>query len=405
VKRPTWLLAVGLIVIAAAGWAVWDFALRRPATPADRLFGNGTIETTEVDVTAPVSGTLISLVVQEGDSVRTHQLIASLDAAALEAQVQQALDAARAAQAQLQELQAGTRPEEIARARAQYQAAIEARSQAKARLDLVRAGPRREQIDQLRAGVRQAQAALDNAETELGRTTRLEAEGAVSRQQLDLARTQRDTAAAQLDAARQRLLEAERGSRPEDLRAAQAALEQADSQAKAARAALDLALAGPRAETIAAARARAAQAGAAVEAARVQRGYATIQAPMDGTVTLRSLDPGDFVIPGTPIVRLAALDRVWLRVYVPEQELGRVKLGQRAEVSSDTYPGKAYPGRVIEIAQQPEFTPKNVQTREERVKLVFGVKIAVENPHHELKPGMPADASILVGAPVAKTSR
>jgi hypothetical protein len=100
------------------------------------------------------------------------------------------------------------------------------------------------------------------------------------------------------------------------------------------------------------------------------------------------------VIPGTPIVRLAALERVWLRVYVSETELGRIKLGQRAGVTVDTYPGRIYRGRVIEIAQQAEFTPKTVQTKQEREKLVFGVKVEVENPEHDLKPGMPADGVI-----------
>ena len=131
-----------------------------------------------------------------------------------------------------------------------------------------------------------------------------------------------------------------------------------------------------------------------MKAAEIQLGYTRVAAPFDGTATVKSAELGELVMPGTPIVRLAALDSVWLRVYVPEPELGRVKFGQAAEVTSDTYPGKRYPGRVTEISQEAEFTPKNVQTREERVKLVFGVKIEVDNPNHELKPGMPADAVI-----------
>ncbi|OPZ86699.1 MAG: putative multidrug resistance protein EmrK [bacterium ADurb.Bin429] len=119
---------------------------------------------------------------------------------------------------------------------------------------------------------------------------------------------------------------------------------------------------------------------------------------------LRNVEPGELVTPGQPIVRVAELRQVWLRVYVPEPQMGRIKLGQRAEITTDTYPTKRYAGTVIEIAQQPEFTPKNVQTKGERVKLVFGVKIAIENPEQELKPGMPADAVIRVGSPTARTS-
>jgi HlyD family secretion protein len=109
------------------------------------------------------------------------------------------------------------------------------------------------------------------------------------------------------------------------------------------------------------------------------------------------MEPGELVTPGAPIVRLAALDSVWLKVYIPEPEMGRVKLGQSAQVTSDSYPDKQYAGRVIEISQEAEFTPKNVQTKEERVKQVFWVKIGVDNPDRELKPGMPADAEISVG--------
>jgi len=102
------------------------------------------------------------------------------------------------------------------------------------------------------------------------------------------------------------------------------------------------------------------------------------------------------VMPGMPIVRVAKLHDVWLRVYVPEPRIGLLRLGQQAKVTTDSS-DRRYPGRVVEIAQEAEFTPKNVQTRNERVKLVFGVKIAVENPDGSLKPGMPADAVIEVG--------
>jgi HlyD family secretion protein len=390
---------ISVVLVAAVVLAFWYATSRRGALPPGRIPANGTIETTEVDVTARIAAKVVALPFREGDSVRAGEFVVALDDSDLRAALQQAEEARRAAQASLDELLAGTRLEEIARARAQYQAAREARQQAQARLDLVKAGPRVEEVEQLRAAVRQAEVSLRTAETELVRTKGLAEKGALPTQQVDLLQAQRDVAAAQLDAARQRLLQAERGARLEDLHAAQAAVAQADSQAEAARAALDLALAGPRPETIAAARARVAQAEAAVQAAKVQLGYTRITSPLDGTVTLRNLEPGELVIPGLPILRIAALDRVWLRVFISETDLGRVKHGQRAAVTTDTYPNQQYRGRVIEIAEEAEFTPRNVQTREERQKLVFGVKIEVENPKHELKPGMPADATIAVGEP------
>jgi HlyD family secretion protein len=391
-----------LILVVVIGLGVVAWRLTRPASvPRDVLSASGTIEATEVDVSAKVAGKAIALPVNEGDQVAAGDPVATLDSEELAAQVDQATAAVAAAEANLAELRAGTRSEDRRRAQAQYDAARRVLEQARAQRDLVNRGPRAEQIAQVRAALRQAEAGLADAETELRRAQKLESEGALARQQVDLAGTRREVAAAQVEQARQRLAEAQAGARPEERRAAQAVVDQAADQARAAQATRDLAVAGPRAETIAAAQARTEQARGVLRAAQAQQGYTEVRAPVKGTVTLRSVELGELVTPGLPIVRLADLDRVWIRVYIPEVELGRVKLGQRAEIITDTYPGKRYPGKVIEIAQEPEFTPKNVQTKEERVKLVFGIKIEVANPAHELKPGMPADAVIHVGPPIA----
>jgi len=111
-------------------------------------------------------------------------------------------------------------------------------------------------------------------------------------------------------------------------------------------------------------------------------------------VLRKHVEPGEIIAPGTPAVTVADLRNIWLKIYVPEPQLGRVKLGQAAGITTDSYPGKVYRGRVTFINSEAEFTPKNVQTQEERVKLVFAVKITVDNPAQELKPGMPADAKI-----------
>jgi multidrug resistance efflux pump len=384
------------VIAVIVGIVLWRAGARN-ATPPDELYGNGIIETTEVAISAKVAGKITLLRVDEGDPVRPNDVLAQLDSDELAAQVQQAEAALASARANLAELLAGTRPEDIRRAQAQHQAATQAQHQAQAQYDLVKAGPRPEEIQQLRAAVRQAEVALADTERELVRLQGLENQGAVARQQVDLQRTRRDSAAAQLDAARERFRAAEVGSRPQEIAGAKAALRQAQNQTTAAKAVLDLAVAGPRAETIEAARARVAQAEAALGAAQTQLGYTIIRAPVDGVVVVRAAELGELVTPGMPILRVSVIDRPWLRVYLPETDLGRVKLGQRADITSDTYPDRKYPGRVVEIAEQPEFTPKNVQTREERVKLVFGVKIEVENPNRELKPGMPADAVIHVG--------
>jgi HlyD family secretion protein len=142
------------------------------------------------------------------------------------------------------------------------------------------------------------------------------------------------------------------------------------------------------------ARARLKMAEESLAQARTRLGYAILTAPMDGVVLSENIEPGEYVAAGTPVVTIGRLDPLWLRVYIAESDLGRVKLGQAARVTTDTYPGRGYRGTVTFIAQDAEFTPKNVQTEQERVKLVYRVKITLPNPEHELKPGMPADAVI-----------
>ena len=134
--------------------------------------------------------------------------------------------------------------------------------------------------------------------------------------------------------------------------------------------------------------------------AKILLGYTSLHAPFSGVIVTRQTELGEVMQPGTPVVTLADLDHVWLRAYVAETDLGRIRWGQAATVHTDTYPGRAYPGQISFIASEAEFTPKSVETHKERVTLVYRIKIDVNNPNHELKPGMPADATIQLGPPV-----
>jgi len=153
---------------------------------------------------------------------------------------------------------------------------------------------------------------------------------------------------------------------------------------------------GPRIERIAQSRAQLERARQQLSVAKTRLGYVTVVSPVTGTVLSRNTEPGEYVSAGTPIVTVADLNDVWLRAYVDETDLGKVKLGQRACVATDTFPGKIYEGKISFISSQAEFTPKTVQTPKERVKLVYRIKIDVANPNQELKPGMPADAQIRI---------
>ena len=151
---------------------------------------------------------------------------------------------------------------------------------------------------------------------------------------------------------------------------------------------------GPRSEDIAQAKARYEQAQQALALAQTQLGYATLTAPTSGVVLSKNVEPNEYVAPGTSVVTIADLTKLWLRAYIQETDLGRVKVGQIVYLTTDTYPGKKYEGRVSFISAEAEFTPKSVQTQKERVKLVYRIKIDVPNPNLELKPGMPGDAEI-----------
>lgn len=145
---------------------------------------------------------------------------------------------------------------------------------------------------------------------------------------------------------------------------------------------------------LAAARGMLAQAQAGLSLARTQVGNAYIQAPVGGIMLERNIEIGELAQPGTPVCKLGDITRPYLKIYLPEKEYGRIKLGQKAGITVDSYPGKVFEGTVATIAGQAEFTPKDIQTKEERTKLVFAVKINLSNPQGELKPGMPADAVI-----------
>lgn len=224
---------------------------------------------------------------------------------------------------------------------------------------------------------------------------------AVQKQQLEAARQNLHTAERTLlvDQAeiRQRQLDQQRAL---DLQqqgfTSKATLDQADTALKQASAVLqrDQSLQTAAARAIDVAKASVHSGEAAVALARIVLSYTTLRAPFDGVVNVQQAEVGEIVVPGTPVLTLADLDHVWLRAYVNQSDLGRVRLGQEVSVSNDSDPNRRYQGRISFISDKAEFTPKSVETHAERVNLVYRIKIDVANPEHELVPGMPADARI-----------
>ena len=236
---------------------------------------------------------------------------------------------------------------------------------ARATLDAALAGSRKEEIEASKAALEQANADLRRLEPDVARLRDLQQQGILSLR---------------------------------DYQATQAAFEAARGKVRQADQQYTLVRIGPRKEDLDQARARFEQAQQALALARTQLGYATLTAPVSGVILSKNIEPMEYVAPGTSVVTMADLGQVWLRAYLEESDLGRVKVGQKAFVTTDTYPGKRYEGRVSFIASEAEFTPKSVQTRKERAKLVYRIKIDLPNPAMELKPGMPADAEITLEA-------
>jgi HlyD family secretion protein len=197
-----------------------------------------------------------------------------------------------------------------------------------------------------------------------------------------------------LDFARQTELRGKDAIADRELEASQAQLKVAEARVTEAAERFKLVQAGPRSEDIAQGRARVEQSRAAVALAETQVENTRLSSPLTGVVLSQNIEPGEYVSPGTPVVTVADTAHVWVRAYVNQTDLGRVRLGQKIAVRTDTFPDKSYEGTVGFIASEAEFTPKTVQTTKERVKLVFRIKIDLANPNDELKPGMPADAII-----------
>jgi HlyD family secretion protein len=180
----------------------------------------------------------------------------------------------------------------------------------------------------------------------------------------------------------------------QEFEAAQANFEASKARLLGAKENLQFFLRGTRIERIDQAKANLDRAKESLSIAQTRLDYATLFSPISGSVLTKVTEPGEYVISGTPIVTVGNLDKVWLRAYINETDLGKIKLGQKAIVTTDTYPAKQYEGTISFIASEAEFTPKTIQTFKERVTLVYRIKIDIPNPNWELKPGMPADARI-----------
>ena len=370
-------LASALIAIAAlstgCNGTIFGFGKKN-----DLLF-SGTIETREVRVGSKVGGRIAAVLVEEGQEVKADQPLVRFDIADLETQRAQAEARIAQQQARLEKLLHGARPEEKAQARA-------ATETARANLDAIKNWPRPEEIEQARASLAAAEADQNNAQTAFERTRQLRSTGDISQQELDAAKFRLDNQRARRDAEKKKLDLLLNGSRKEDIRAAEEKLRQSQEAER-------LVDAGPRSEEIADARAQLAEAQARLEQLKVQLKEGEVTSPANATVEVLSVRPGDLLTPNQNVARLLEKDQIYVRVYIPEPQLGLVKVGQKARLKVDTFADRTFDGVIEQISTQGEFTPRNIQSRDERNHQVFAVKVRIDNREGKLKSGMAAEVT------------
>jgi multidrug resistance efflux pump len=365
------LLVVLAAVSAGAGWH-W----RRSRAPAE-LRLPGMVEIQEVKLASKAGGRVHRVLVREGDLVQAGDVLVRLEVPELEAQRLQAQARLEQAEADREKAENGPRTEERDAARA-------AVASARARWQRLKAGPRAEEIQQARAELDAARAELGLARQDHTRAVNMYRAHALARSDYDQAVSTRLGAQGRTEAAQAHLDVLLAGSRPEEI-------DEAAAELRRCQANYDLLLAGTRSEELAAARARASEARARLQELDAQLREALVRAPGPAVVEVLAVRPGDVVAPNQALLHVLAAEDLWVRAYIPETDLGKIRLNQEVEVRLDSYPGRTFAGTIRQIAGESEFTPRNVQSVSERRYQLFGCKIQVSDPQGVFKSGMAAE--------------
>ncbi len=386
-KRTIILLLV-LAVAAAGGYAIFR---NYSATPSGVIRVSGNIELEEVNIGFKTSGKLIERTVNEGDTVTKGQVIARLDKDQLLRQRDREVATLAEDQAQLAssrttlQLQSESTSADLDGRQADL-------TTSQSKLDALKSGARPQELAEAASSTAAAQAEYDRAKKDWDRAQQLHKDDDISTSQFDQYHKAFDSADANLNGARQHEALVKEGNRKEDIDQAQAQVIRAKASIRGSQANQ---LNVKRSEQdILARQAEIDRERAQIALIDAQLADTTAISPINGVVLVKSTDVGEVIAPGTAVVTVGDLDHPWLRAYIKETDLSRVKLGAHVTVRTDAATGKTFNGKVSFISSEAEFTPKQIQTTEERVKLVYRVKIDIDNPQHELKSNMPADADI-----------
>lgn len=385
---------VTVVVLGALIAAVLYASLSGRTHGSDHIVISGNIELTQVNIAFKTAGRLVERAVNEGDVVRQGMLVARLDREQLLRQRERERASLTMSQALLAEAKAA-----VDWQRQTLQADIEARKaelvSADAHLQELSNGSRPQEVEQAKAATESARSEYEQAKKDWERAQALHKNDDISTSQFDVFRTRFTSAEAAFQQAKERLSLIQDGPRREVVEVARAQVERARAGLKVGQAnELELAR---REDEVTARQAdiQRAQAQIALIDAQLEDTLAT--SPINGIVLVKSADVGEVLAPGATVLTIGDLQHPWLRGYISERALGRVKIGSAVRVTTDSFPGKVYSGRVSFMSSEAEFTPKQIQTQEERVKLVYRIKIDIDNPQQELKNNMPVDAELLVG--------
>jgi len=390
INRALILLVIALGAVVAV--AFWLFGWwRSDASQSIQISGN--IELTEVTISFKTAGQLVDRAVDEGTPVHKGMVIAKLDPKQLRHQYERAQATLASAESRRVQLRTGIQyqAESVDGQIAQRQAELDA---AQAALRDLLAGSRTQEIEQARAAVTRAKTEKDKAAKDWERAQVLYKNEDISASDRDQFKTRYESAEASLRQAEEQLALVIEGPRKETIAA---------SRSQVVRSQANLRLAGAsrlelkrQQQEMATREAEINQARAELAVLETQLQDTIAVSAIDGVVLVKAAEVGEVLAAGATVVTIGDWDHPWLRGYINEQDLGKVKLGMKSRVTTDSYPGKVYEGSLSFISSNAEFTPKQIQTPEERVKLVYRIKIDIANPAHELKSNMPADARIVL---------
>jgi HlyD family secretion protein len=369
-------IAVALVLVALGAGLGFAWPFHRSPEPM-RL--PGTAEIQDVRLSSKIGGRVKTVLVREGDLLQPGQVLCELEAPELEAQREQAKRKRDQAAATLEKLVNGARPEEIA-------VADTAVWTAEAKLALVKAGWRTEEVEQARKDLAALVAQFDLAKQEWERQRSL-SRTVTTESQFDTARSDFLRLTSQVGAARAKLAMFEAGPRKEEVA-------QAEADVKHAIAQRDLVKAPARSEDVAEATAKVAELDARIKELDAQLAEAVVKAPEPAVIEVLAVRPGDILAPNQPVGRVLRAGDLWVKAYVPATQLGKVKLNQAVEVTIDSHPGKRFTGTIDQIATVSEFTPRNVQSVDERANQMFGIRVRVADTQGVFKSGMAADVYV-----------